>query len=124
MIVHLLESTLLLAMAILIAQIPRLAARTRYAIVFMALMKFAIPSVIVPRLLAFFGVDLARMSKGTIIIDVLGPLTNTSLPGTTAPVWPAVATTLWLAIAAALLARAFVRGRAGMRLALSGALDA
>ena len=41
MIVHLLESTLLLAIAILIAHIPRLAARTRYAIVFAALMKFA-----------------------------------------------------------------------------------
>ncbi|MEA2343772.1 MAG: hypothetical protein QOF63_1941, partial [Thermoanaerobaculia bacterium] len=33
MIAHLLESTLLLAIAILIAHIPRLAARTRYAIV-------------------------------------------------------------------------------------------
>jgi len=80
MIVHVLESTLLLAMAILIAHMPRLAARTRYAVVFTALMKFAVPSAIVPRLLAFFGIDLARMPKGTILIQVLGPLTSTSLP--------------------------------------------
>ena len=53
MIVHLLESTLILALAILIAHVPRLAARTRYTIVFAALMKFAIPSAIVPRMLAF-----------------------------------------------------------------------
>src|SRR5713226_5986782 len=46
----------------LIAHLPRLAARTRYAVVFVALMKFAVPSAIVPRVLALFGIDLARMS--------------------------------------------------------------
>ena len=124
MIAHLFESTLLLAMAILVAHIPRLAARTRYAIVFAALMKFAIPSAIVPRMLALFGIDLARMPKETILIEVLGRLTNTSLPATAAPFWPAAATALWLVIAAALLARSLIRGHDGMRLALSGALDA
>jgi len=123
MIFHLLESTLLLAIAILIAQVPRLAARTRYAIVFAALMKFALPSMIVPRVLILLGIDLAKMPKGTIIINVLGPLRDTRIPATTS-VWPSVAIALWLAITMALLVRAFVRGRAGVRRALSGALDA
>jgi beta-lactamase regulating signal transducer with metallopeptidase domain len=124
MIAHLLESTLLLAIAILVAHMPRLAARTRYAIVFTALMKFAIPSAVVPRMLALFGIDLAWMPKGTILIKVLGPLTGANLPATAAPFWPAAATALWLVIAAALLARSLIRGHDGMRLALSGALDA
>jgi beta-lactamase regulating signal transducer with metallopeptidase domain len=124
MIVHVLESTLLLAMAILIAHMTRLAARTRYAIVFTALMKFAIPSAIVPRMLALFGIDLTRMPRGTILIAVLGPLTNTSLPATAATFWPAAAMTLWLVIAAALLARSLIRGHDGMRRALSHAIDA
>jgi beta-lactamase regulating signal transducer with metallopeptidase domain len=124
MIAHLLESTLLLAMAILIAHVPQLAARTRYTIVFAALIKFAIPSAIVPRMLALAGLDLTRMPKGTILIEAFGPLTPTNLPATTAPVWPLVAITLWLVIATALVIRSAIRGRAGMRLALSGAFDA
>ncbi|HEX7679358.1 MAG TPA: M56 family metallopeptidase, partial [Thermoanaerobaculia bacterium] len=123
MIAHLLESTLLLAIAILVAHMPRLAARTRYAIVFAALMKFAMPSSVAPRMLALFGFDLARMPKGTILIEVLGRLTNASLPAT-APFWPAAATVVWLVIAAALLARSLILGNDGMRLALSDALDA
>ncbi len=124
MIAHLLESTLLLALAIVIAHLPRLAARTRFSIVFAALMKFAIPSAIVPRVLVLSGIDLARMPKGTIIIDALGPLSVASPHVTSAPVWPAMAIASWLVIAAALVARAFIRGRRGMRLALSGAFDA
>jgi beta-lactamase regulating signal transducer with metallopeptidase domain len=123
MIVHLFESTLLLAIAILIAHIPRLAARTRYAIVFAALMKFAVPSSIVPRILATFGIDLAGM-KGTIVISALGPLSMTTLPQTAAPVWPMIAFASWGVIAAALLARSFVRGRASVRRALANAIDA
>src|SRR3954465_11630589 len=108
MIAHLLESTLLLAVAILIAHIPQVAARSRYAIVFAALMKFAIPSAIVPRLLRAFGIDLAGM-KGTIVISALGPLSTSNLPQTTAPIWPTAAFAIWAAIALALLARSFVR---------------
>ncbi|HXH40864.1 MAG TPA: M56 family metallopeptidase [Thermoanaerobaculia bacterium] len=124
MIGHLLESTLLLAMALLIAPMPRLAARTRYAVVFAGLMTFAIPSAAVPGLLSRIGIDLTRMPKGTILIDALGPLTSTNLPATRAPIWPLIAITFWLAIAAAFAARAAVRGREGVRLALWGALDA
>jgi beta-lactamase regulating signal transducer with metallopeptidase domain len=123
MIAHLLESTLLLAIAILMAHIPRLAARTRYAIVFAALMKFAIPSSIVPRILEAFGVDLAGM-KGTIVITALGPLSMTNLPQTAAPNWPTAVFAIWAVIAMTLLARSFVRGRAGVRVALASAVDA
>ncbi|HEX3577971.1 MAG TPA: M56 family metallopeptidase [Thermoanaerobaculia bacterium] len=122
-IAHLLESTLLLALAILIAHIPRLAARTRYAIVFAALMKFAIPSAIVPRILAALGIDLAGMT-GTIVITALGPLTATPLPQRSAAIWPIAAAGVWAAIAIALLARSFVRGRAAQRRALANAIEA
>jgi beta-lactamase regulating signal transducer with metallopeptidase domain len=123
MIVHLLESTLLLAIAILIAHIPRLAARTRYAIVFAALMKFAIPSAIVPRLLAALGIDLAGM-KGTIVISALGPLSMASLPQTATPIWPLAVFGIWAVIAIPLLARCFLRGRASVRRALVNAIAA
>jgi TonB family protein len=121
---HLFESTLVLAVAILLAQIPRLAARTRYAIVFAALMKFAVPSAIVPRVLAFLGIDLARMPRGTIVIEVLGPLS--AADGTALPVsrWPAILISLWLVAAIGLLARALLRGRAALRRALADACDA
>jgi beta-lactamase regulating signal transducer with metallopeptidase domain len=122
-IVHLLESTLLLAMAILAAHIPRLAARTRYAVVFAALMKFAIPSAIVPRLLAAFGIDLTGM-KDTIVIRALGPLSIGTLPQSSAPIWPIAAFAAWAVIAIALLARSFARGRSAGRLAAGNAVPA
>src|SRR3954454_24230611 len=119
MIAHLLEATLLLALAILIAHIPRLAARSRYAIVFAALMKFAIPSAIVPRLLAAFGIDLAGM-KGTIVISAMGPLSVANLPQKAAAIWPIAAIATWAVIAVALLVRSYVRGRSSVRRALAG----
>lgn len=125
MIVHLFESTLFLAVALLVAQTPRLAARTRYAVVFAALVKFAIPSAIVPRILALFGIDLARMPKGTILIDALGPLTATSLPAASAPSrLPMILIAVWLAVAVALLARALLRGRTAVRRALAEGREA
>jgi TonB family protein len=121
---HLFESTLVLAIAILLAQMPRLAARTRYAIVFASLMKFAVPSAIVPRILAFLGIDLARMPKGTMVIEALGPLS--AADGARLPVsrWPAVLIAIWLVIAIGLLARALLRGRSALRRALADACDA
>jgi beta-lactamase regulating signal transducer with metallopeptidase domain len=124
MIVHLLESTLLLAIAILIAHVPRLAARTRYAIVFAALMKFAIPSAVIPRILATLGIDLAGM-KGTIAITAMGPLSMMSnLPRSAALIWPTAVVAMWALIAVALLGRSFVRGRAAVRVALANAFAA
>jgi beta-lactamase regulating signal transducer with metallopeptidase domain len=123
MIAHLLESTLLLALAILIAHLPRLAARSRYAIVFAALMKFAIPSAIVPRFLTAFGIDLSGM-KGTIVIRAIGPLSMVNLPQKTAVIWPIAAIAIWAAIAVALLTRSFLRGRSSVRRALANAIAA
>jgi beta-lactamase regulating signal transducer with metallopeptidase domain len=120
MIVHLIESSLLLAIAILIAHVPRLAARTRYAIIFAALMKFAVPSAVVPRILTAFGVDLTSM-KGTIAITALGPLSTTDLPPSAAPVWPTAVFAVWAVVTAAFLARSIVRGRAAVRVALANA---
>ena len=116
---HLFESTLFLAAAVLLAQIPLLAARTRYVIVFTALMKFAIPSAIVPRLLALLGFDLARVARGTILIAAFGSLSSAARPATSASVWPVVAMAIWLAVAIALLARALLRGRVALRGALA-----
>jgi len=121
---HLFESTLVLAVAILLAQMPRLAARTRYAIVFAALMKFAVPSAIVPRALTLLGIELAHVPRGTIVIEALGPL---SAPDRTVPavsLWPAILITLWLVVAISLLARALLRGRIALRRALAEASDA
>jgi beta-lactamase regulating signal transducer with metallopeptidase domain len=121
MIVHLLESTLLLALAILIAHLPRLAARTRYAIVFAALMKFAIPSAIVPRVLAYCGIDLAGMTKGTIVIDALGPLNASDVSSSSESAWPVAIFAIWAIVAASLLLRALILGKRAVRNALSGA---
>src|SRR5205814_4185044 len=79
---------------------------------------------VVPRLLAIFGRYLTRIPQGTIIISALGPLADAHLANGSAPVWPAMAMGLWAAIAAGLAIRAFVRGRAGARLALAGAHEA
>lgn len=117
MIVHLLESTLFLALAILIAHLPRLAARTRYMIVFTALMKFAIPSAVVPRMLSLFGVDLSGMAKGTIVIEALGPLNASNASATSTSLWPLVALVIWATVAAALFARSLVRGRRAIGMA-------
>ncbi|MEA2236457.1 MAG: hypothetical protein QOC81_1181 [Thermoanaerobaculia bacterium] len=121
---HLFESTLVLAIAILLAQVPRLAARTRYAIVFAALMKFAVPSAIVPRFLSLLGIDLARMPKGTMVIEVLGPLSAEDGAGLSVSRWPAILISLWLVAAIGLLARVLLRGRTELRRSLADALDA
>jgi len=121
---HFLESTLLLALAILVAHLPRLAARTRYAIVFAALMKFAIPSAIVPRILSFCGIDLSGIAKRTIVIEALGPLTNANASSANAPQWPLAAAAIWASVAAAFFVRALLRGRTALRGALAGARDA
>ena len=121
---HLFESTLVLAVAILLAQMPRLAARTRYAIVFAALMKFAVPSAIVPRVLAFLGIELAHVPRGTIVIEALGPLSAADGAGLPVSLWPAILISVWLVVAIGLLIRALVRGRAAIRRALADGCDA
>jgi TonB family protein len=124
MIAHLFESTLFLAAAILISRMPRLAARTRYAVVFAGLLKFAIPSAIVANILASLGIELGRVPKGTIVIEALGPLS--AADGAALPVsrWPTILISLWLLVAIGLLARALLRGRPALRRALNDAFEA
>jgi beta-lactamase regulating signal transducer with metallopeptidase domain len=116
---HLLESTLVLAVAILVARLPRLAARTRYGIVFAALMKFAVPSSLVARVLLLLGFELTRKSRQSIVIEALTPLSAADLPASSVSYWPAIVAGALLAVAAALLVRAFLHARASVRIALA-----
>jgi TonB family protein len=124
MIGHLFESTLFLAATILVTRMPRLAARTRYTVVFAGLMKFAIPSAIVAPVLARLGIELARVPRGTIVIEVLGPLSAADGAGLPVSRWPSILISLWLLVAIGLLARALFRGRPALRRALANAIEA
>ena len=111
MIAHLVESTIVLAIAIAAAHLPRLAARTRYAIVFLALVKFAIPSTILAK------------PKGMIAISIPGPIAVTPHAFATTPsVWPAVVQAVWLSIAVALFLLILWRARRAVSEALDGAV--
>jgi len=82
---HLIESTVVLAAALLASQFPRLAARTRFAIVYAALLKFAIPSSLVTTL----GIALPRTTRGTILVTMFGR-GGTSAAVAPASQWPAI----------------------------------
>ena len=110
MIAHLAESTLLLAMAIAAAHLPRLAARTRYAIVFLALVKFALPWKFQPP-----GV-------GTIAIAIPGPIAAAPHAFAAPSIWPMVVKAVWLAVAAALFLLIVWRARRAIAEALDGAV--
>jgi beta-lactamase regulating signal transducer with metallopeptidase domain len=108
----------LLAAALLVARSRTLAARTRYAIVFIALLKFAVPSAAVPRFLPWHA------QRGTILITVLGPITSAPAAVAPATLWPQRLLALWLFVAAALLLRAIIAARNATRAATAGALPA
>ena len=111
---HLVESTLLLGMAIAAAHLPRLAARTRYAVVFLALLKFAVPW------------KWPASNGGTIEITIPGPIAATSQRFASAapPLWPLVLQAIWLAVAAALFLLIILRARRAVAEALEGAVPA
>lgn len=113
MIAHLAESTLILGVAIAAAHLPRLAARTRYAVVFLALLKFAVPWKFHP-------------PGGTIEISVPGPITAAAPNAfaSAAPLWPAILEAIWLSIAVALFILVIVRARRAAAEALEGAVAA
>ncbi|HKS24736.1 MAG TPA: M56 family metallopeptidase [Thermoanaerobaculia bacterium] len=113
MIAHLLESTFLLGIAIAAAHLPRLAARTRYAVVFLALLKFAVPWKFHP-------------PGGTIEISVPAPITAAAPHAfaSAAPLWPAIVEAVWLSIAVALFILIIVRARRAASEALEGAVAA
>lgn len=108
---HLLESTLLLGIAIAAAHLPRLAARTRYAIVFLALLKFAVPWKY-------------EAPRGTISIAV--PRAIAAAPRAFAPAshWPAILQAIWIAVAVALFLLILWRARRAVAEALDGAVPA
>lgn len=110
MIAHLLESTVLLGVAIAAAHLPRLAARTRYAIVFLALLKFAVPWKL-------------QAPNATLAIAVpAGPIAIAPHAFATPSIWPAVIEAVWLTVAAALFLLILLRARRAAREALDGAV--
>ena len=113
MIAHLVESTILLGIAIAAAHLPRLAARTRYAIVFLALLKFAVPWKFHP-------------PGGTISISVPGPITAAVAPHALAApsIWPLIIEGIWLSVAAALFLLIVLRAWRAVSEALAGAVVA
>src|SRR5437870_5282639 len=101
MMMHLLESTLILIVALIVSRAPRLTAATRHAMVFAALMKFAIPSTLITLLLQRFGASRTMM----ISIAFVGKADRMlSTPAPAHAIWPAVLIVTWLFIAAALIA--------------------
>jgi len=115
---HLIESTVVLAVALLASQLPRLAARTRFAIVFAALLKFAVPSALVAKL----GLALPPAAHGTIIVTMFGR-GGTAAPIGPASQWPAIIGIAWAAVAVALLATNWLRGHRAIAAVLDGATD-
>lgn len=109
MIAHLVESTLILAIAIAAAHLPRLAARTRYAIVFLALLKFAVPW------------KLQAPSATVAIAMPSSPIAIAPHAFAAPSIWPVVIKAIWLAVAAALFLLIIVRARRAAAAALEGA---
>jgi beta-lactamase regulating signal transducer with metallopeptidase domain len=107
-IAHLVESTIVLGIAIAAAHLPRLAARTRYAIVFLALVKFAIPWKFHP-------------PSGSIAISIPGPIAITPHAFAAPSIWPTIVETVWLSVAAAIFLLIVLRARRAAAEALDGA---
>lgn len=119
MTIHLIESTIVLAVALLVSRLPRLRAATRHAIVFAALVKFAIPSALVTMLVDRFGARPQVFISGFVAnADLL--IANAAPPS----IWPDVLRGAWLAIALALAMRAWLLARRMTRLALAEATPA
>jgi beta-lactamase regulating signal transducer with metallopeptidase domain len=116
---HLWASTLVLVIALILARVLPLTARTRYALLLCGLLKFAIPSEVMTRPLRAWGVD--RQAAGTISMEWLGgPATLRTLAPAPASIWPRAVVAVWI-IAAVMLAVAWAIAR--WRL-VSSALDA
>jgi beta-lactamase regulating signal transducer with metallopeptidase domain len=101
---HLVLSTVLLGMAMLAARVLPLRARTRYALLLLALLEFAIPAAAMTALLRLLGVDPVR-AVAAMPFRILGATTlSTSAPA--APNWLLV---IWATVAAVLFARWLIR---------------
>jgi len=112
---HLIESTIVLLIAIAAAQFPRLAARTRFAIIYAGLMKFAVPSAIV----AWMGIRFAPAAKARGVIAIIGGF-NAPVAASRAQ-WPAI---VWVVVAVTLFAITWLRARRAVAAAMHGATAA
>jgi beta-lactamase regulating signal transducer with metallopeptidase domain len=113
MTLYLLETTIVLGAALAVARLPRLAARTRYLILFAALLKCALPSSLLHR------VPVASQ-PGTIIIS--GSVGHVlAAPAASRALWPELLFALWLAGALLLLIRLWLLTRRTTREALARA---
>src|SRR5205807_5588495 len=107
----LLETTLVLGAALAAARLPRLAARTRYLILFAALLKCALPSSLLQRLPV-------ASQQGTIIIS--GNIGHVlAAPAAPRALWPELLFALWLGGALLLLVRLWLLTRRTTREALA-----
>jgi beta-lactamase regulating signal transducer with metallopeptidase domain len=111
MTLYLLETTLVLGVALAAARLPRLAARTRYLILFAALLKCAFPSSLLQRVpvAAHSGTILISGSAGRVL----------AAPAATRALWPELLFALWLAGAFLLLVRLLLLTRRTTREALA-----
>lgn len=103
---HLWSSTVVLLIAIIAARLMPLTARTRHAVLFCGLAKFAVPSVAITASLRALGLDLTslgRRSTGTVAIEWLsGPVVFRALPPQMTSRWPSVLVVAWIVSAGAL----------------------
>jgi beta-lactamase regulating signal transducer with metallopeptidase domain len=116
---YLLETTLVLALALLASCLPRLAARTRHAILFAALLKCALPSALITYAMNHYGM---APSMGSITLRVFGaadsaiPVSEMSRPQ---PLLAEALIAVWLLIATILIQNAIVRAVKTWRTALT-----
>ena len=109
---HLWTSTLVLLVVLVVSRVLPMTARTRYALLFLGLLKFAIPSFVIAAPLNALGLN--RQTAGTIVIDwVDGAAPLRALPSPPpASIWPSVGTAMWIIVAIAFaLAWMIARGR-------------
>ena len=104
---HLWSSTVVLLAAMTAARVLPLTARTRYALLFCGLLKFALPSIAITAPLRAVGIDLANLGArpgGSISMQWLGgPATLRALTPPPASHWPSTVMIVWM-ISAVILA--------------------
>lgn len=124
---HLWSSTVVLAVALAVSRLAPLTARTRYAVLFAGLLKFAIPFAAINAVSGVFGVDLTNLGPKSAAVSIEwlgGPATLGSLVPSAPSRWPTVIAFAWMLPAAALaLTWVFARRRLVLS-ALSGARSA
>ena len=103
---HLWSSTLVLSIALIVSRFVPLTARTRYALLLIGLLKFAIPFAAINALFRAIGIDLTNLgAQSAVAVSVKwlgGPITLRPLLPQAASHWPAVMAIVWIVPAVAL----------------------